>query len=156
TADIIRLIIRDESVHGYYIGYKYQQGVKKLSEAEQEEYKAYTFDLMYDLYENESICLVLLLHIPSTSCTTCTRTKSSTPKTSTMTWAGPKTLSVSCATTRTRRLTTSATRGSSQLMRRRYRQRSCPHWVPMPMKTTTSSLDLVLPTLLVRQKTPPM
>src|SRR5699024_781133 len=53
TADIIRLIIRDESVHGYYIGYKYQQGVKKLSEAEQEEYKAYTFDLMYDLYENE-------------------------------------------------------------------------------------------------------
>lgn len=53
TADIIRLIIRDESVHGYYIGYKYQQGIKKLSEAEQEECKAYTFDLMYDLYENE-------------------------------------------------------------------------------------------------------
>lgn len=28
TADIIRLIIRDEAVHGYYIGYKYQQSVK--------------------------------------------------------------------------------------------------------------------------------
>ena len=53
TADIIRLIIRDESVHGYYIGYKYQQGVKKLSEEKQQEYKDYTFDLMYDLYENE-------------------------------------------------------------------------------------------------------
>ncbi|MEY8579017.1 class 1b ribonucleoside-diphosphate reductase subunit beta [Corynebacteriaceae bacterium 6-324] len=53
TADIIRLIIRDESVHGYYIGYKYQQAVKNLSAEEQEEYKAYTFDLMYDLYENE-------------------------------------------------------------------------------------------------------
>ena len=53
TADIIRLIIRDESVHGYYIGYKYQQGLKKLSEAEQMELKEYTFDLLYDLYDNE-------------------------------------------------------------------------------------------------------
>lgn len=53
TADIIRLIIRDEAVHGYYIGYKYQQGVKKLGEAEQDELKAYTFDLLYDLYDNE-------------------------------------------------------------------------------------------------------
>ncbi|MBN0056532.1 ribonucleotide-diphosphate reductase subunit beta, partial [Pseudomonas aeruginosa] len=26
TADLIRLIIRDEAVHGYYIGYKYQKG----------------------------------------------------------------------------------------------------------------------------------
>lgn len=26
TADIIRLIMRDEGVHGFYIGYKYQQG----------------------------------------------------------------------------------------------------------------------------------
>jgi ribonucleoside-diphosphate reductase beta chain len=28
TADLIRLIIRDEAVHGYYIGYKYQKGWK--------------------------------------------------------------------------------------------------------------------------------
>ena len=27
TADLIRLIIRDEAVHGYYIGYKYQRGI---------------------------------------------------------------------------------------------------------------------------------
>lgn len=27
TADLIRLIIRDEAVHGYYIGYKYQLGL---------------------------------------------------------------------------------------------------------------------------------
>ncbi|QNE90097.1 class 1b ribonucleoside-diphosphate reductase subunit beta [Corynebacterium incognita] len=53
TADIIRLIIRDEAVHGYYIGYKYQVGVSKLSQEEQDELKAYTFDLVYDLYENE-------------------------------------------------------------------------------------------------------
>ncbi|KFF58232.1 ribonucleotide-diphosphate reductase subunit beta, partial [Cryobacterium sp. MLB-32] len=26
TADLIRLIIRDEAVHGYYIGYKFQKG----------------------------------------------------------------------------------------------------------------------------------
>ena len=32
TADIIRLIIRDEAVHGYYIGYKFQQAYKKLDE----------------------------------------------------------------------------------------------------------------------------
>lgn len=30
TADIIRLILRDEGVHGYYIGQKYQKASKKL------------------------------------------------------------------------------------------------------------------------------
>ncbi|MCG7228732.1 class 1b ribonucleoside-diphosphate reductase subunit beta [Corynebacterium minutissimum] len=53
TADIIRLIIRDEAVHGYYIGYKFQQGYKQLSPEHQEEMKGYAFDLLYDLYENE-------------------------------------------------------------------------------------------------------
>ncbi|QCB29101.1 class 1b ribonucleoside-diphosphate reductase subunit beta [Corynebacterium endometrii] len=54
TADIIRLIIRDEAVHGYYIGYKYQQGLKELTQAEQDELKMYTFELLYDLYDNET------------------------------------------------------------------------------------------------------
>ncbi|MER0028051.1 class 1b ribonucleoside-diphosphate reductase subunit beta [Corynebacterium sp. KPL4043] len=53
TADIIRLIIRDEAVHGYYIGYKFQQEYKKLDEKRQEELKAYTFDLAFELYDNE-------------------------------------------------------------------------------------------------------
>lgn len=53
TADIIRLIIRDEAVHGYYIGYKFQQGYKQLSPERQEDMKGYAFDLLYDLYENE-------------------------------------------------------------------------------------------------------
>ena len=53
TADIIRLIIRDEAVHGYYIGSKFQQGYKQLSPEHQEEMKGYAFDLLYDLYENE-------------------------------------------------------------------------------------------------------
>ena len=53
TADIIRLIIRDEAVHGYYIGYKYQKNLERLSEEEREELKDYTFDLLLDLYDNE-------------------------------------------------------------------------------------------------------
>jgi ribonucleoside-diphosphate reductase beta chain len=53
TADLIRLIIRDEAVHGYYIGYKFQKSLAKLTPAEQDEMKAYTFDLLFELYENE-------------------------------------------------------------------------------------------------------
>ncbi len=53
TADLIRLIIRDEAVHGYYIGYKYQRGLETLGQAEREELKDYTFSLLYDLYDNE-------------------------------------------------------------------------------------------------------
>ncbi len=53
TADLIRLIIRDEAVHGYYIGYKYQRAVAKESQERKDDLKAYTFDLMYELYENE-------------------------------------------------------------------------------------------------------
>ena len=53
TADIIRLIIRDEAVHGYYIGYKYQKNMENESEERREELKDYTFDLMLELYDNE-------------------------------------------------------------------------------------------------------
>jgi ribonucleoside-diphosphate reductase beta chain len=53
TADLIRLIIRDEAVHGYYIGYKFQKGLERVSEAERAEIKDYTFSLMYELYDNE-------------------------------------------------------------------------------------------------------
>ncbi|OZD09132.1 class 1b ribonucleoside-diphosphate reductase subunit beta [Rhodococcus sp. 06-235-1A] len=53
TADLIRLIIRDEAVHGYYIGYKYQKGLEKVSEAQREELKNYTFELLFELYDNE-------------------------------------------------------------------------------------------------------
>ena len=54
TADIIRLIIRDEAVHGYYIGYKFQQGYKQLSEERQEEMKGYAFDLLCLLYTSDA------------------------------------------------------------------------------------------------------
>lgn len=53
TADLIKLIIRDEAVHGYYIGYKFQKGLEHSSEARKEELKAFTFELLYELYENE-------------------------------------------------------------------------------------------------------
>src|SRR6218665_411182 len=53
TADLIRLIIRDEAVHGYYIGYKYQRGLEMVDAAKREELKDYTFSLLYELYENE-------------------------------------------------------------------------------------------------------
>lgn len=52
TADLIRLIIRDEAVHGYYIGYKFQQALRN-NEARYEELKEYTYGLMLELYENE-------------------------------------------------------------------------------------------------------
>ena len=53
TADLIRLIIRDEAVHGYYIGYKFQKGLELVDEAKRQELKDYTFELLFELYENE-------------------------------------------------------------------------------------------------------
>lgn len=53
TADIIRLIMRDEGVHGFYIGYKFQQARQKLSEAEVEKLDKAIEILLKELYENE-------------------------------------------------------------------------------------------------------
>ena len=53
TADIIRLIIRDEAVHAFYIGYKYQRGLEKATNAERAELKSWVYDTLADLYENE-------------------------------------------------------------------------------------------------------
>jgi len=53
TADLIRLIIRDEAVHGYYIGYKYQKGLEKVSDGEREALKSFALDLLMNLYDNE-------------------------------------------------------------------------------------------------------
>ena len=54
TADLIRLIIRDEAVHGYYIGYKFQIGFNKLSQSGQNEIKDFTYTLLMDLYDIET------------------------------------------------------------------------------------------------------
>ena len=52
TADLIRLIIRDEAVHGYYIGYKYQKSMEKQSPERRQEMKEFTYDLLLELYDN--------------------------------------------------------------------------------------------------------
>jgi ribonucleoside-diphosphate reductase beta chain len=53
TGDLIRLIIRDEAIHGYYIGYKFQKGMELETPERREEIKSYTYDLLMELYENE-------------------------------------------------------------------------------------------------------
>jgi len=53
TADLIRLIIRDEAVHGYYIGYKYQKGLQLADAARREALRQFAVDLLMALYENE-------------------------------------------------------------------------------------------------------
>ena len=53
TADLIRLIIRDEAVHGYYIGYKYQKALAQESAERQEELQNFAIGLLLELYENE-------------------------------------------------------------------------------------------------------
>ncbi|WP_151995082.1 class 1b ribonucleoside-diphosphate reductase subunit beta [Buttiauxella massiliensis] len=53
TADLIRLIIRDEAVHGYYIGYKFQKVLAQQSIERQTELQNFALDLLMDLYDNE-------------------------------------------------------------------------------------------------------
>lgn len=53
TADMIRLIIRDEAVHGYYIGYKFQRGLALVDDVTRAELKDYTYELLFELYDNE-------------------------------------------------------------------------------------------------------
>lgn len=69
TADLIRLIIRDEAVHGYYIGYKFQKGLEKVDAARRQQVKNFAFDLMQD----------------------CTTTRCVTPRSCTTASAGRKT-----------------------------------------------------------------
>ncbi len=53
TADLIRLIIRDEAVHGYYIGYKYQKGLESTTPEQRDELRDFALEFMMALYENE-------------------------------------------------------------------------------------------------------
>ena len=54
TADMIRLIIRDEAVHGYYIGYKFQRALAGEDDARRAELQDYTYELLFELYDNET------------------------------------------------------------------------------------------------------
>lgn len=53
VAEIIKLILRDESVHGTYIGYKFQIGFNQLGKNEQQSMQDWLFDFLYKLYDNE-------------------------------------------------------------------------------------------------------
>lgn len=56
--DLICLIIWDEVVYGYYIGYKFQCVVEKLDEVCCVELKDFVFVLMFDLYDIEQKYIV--------------------------------------------------------------------------------------------------
>ena len=45
--------ITGNSVHGYYIGYKFQKGLENETPERRDELKQYTYDLLLELYENE-------------------------------------------------------------------------------------------------------
>lgn len=53
TADIIRLILRDEGVHGFYIGYKFQQVRDKLTEEQKKALDEEVKTLLEKLYRLE-------------------------------------------------------------------------------------------------------
>lgn len=53
SADMIRFIIRDEAVHGFYIGYKFQQANKGASPERLQELQDFTYELLLELYANE-------------------------------------------------------------------------------------------------------
>lgn len=54
TADLIRLIIRDEAIHGYYIGYKFRKALQKQKTGKQRDIRDFAVSLLLDLYEIES------------------------------------------------------------------------------------------------------
>lgn len=53
SADIIRLILRDEVIHGYYIGQKFQYTYNEMFVEEQEELHLYTITILGELFNNE-------------------------------------------------------------------------------------------------------
>lgn len=53
TADIIRLILRDEAIHGYYIGQKFQERFSQLGYYEQEAVQTWIMEIAENLYQNE-------------------------------------------------------------------------------------------------------
>lgn len=53
TADLLRLIVRDEAVHGWYLGAKMQRAAALVPERRREELHDYTYELLEELYDNE-------------------------------------------------------------------------------------------------------
>ena len=53
VAEIIKLIVRDEGIHGNFIGYKFQKEYENLSEPEKTYIKNWTYNFLMELYNNE-------------------------------------------------------------------------------------------------------
>lgn len=53
SAEVISLILRDESIHGVATGFFAQNLFKKLTEEKQEQCKVWGYELLLELYENE-------------------------------------------------------------------------------------------------------
>lgn len=53
AGEIINLILRDESIHGVYIGLNYQEITQKLTQEEQNKLEKFTKDLFIELLDNE-------------------------------------------------------------------------------------------------------
>ena len=53
SGEIINLIIRDESIHGVYVGLLAQEIYNNLPQYEQKNLETYAYNLMQELYENE-------------------------------------------------------------------------------------------------------
>lgn len=53
VAEIIKLILRDESVHGTYIGAKFMQQYNELPKDKQEELENWSYDKLFELYQLE-------------------------------------------------------------------------------------------------------
>lgn len=53
VADVVRLIVRDESVHGYYLGYKLQVALRNETQERRDEIQQFAYELLMELYENE-------------------------------------------------------------------------------------------------------
>lgn len=45
--------ISGNSIHGYYIGYKYQRNLEAIPEDQREQYRDFTYELLQELYDNE-------------------------------------------------------------------------------------------------------
>lgn len=54
TADLIRVIIRDEAVHGFYIGYKFHRALEGPGRDRRQKIKDFAYELLLDLYDNEA------------------------------------------------------------------------------------------------------
>lgn len=54
TSDLIKLIIRDESIHGFAIGFKFRVGFDKLNQNAKDELEDWVYELLQELYDNEA------------------------------------------------------------------------------------------------------